>query len=167
MSGKGDRRQLSMDGYFTVPREPSPTPAAFDFDAQLRNLITRAIKESEKSRAETAAAMTDLIFGDAGDGEITKAQIDSWTAPSRTDWRFPLCYLPALIQATGAVWLLDRIAQMVGCKVLIGEQALLAQWGALEIQDQKIKADKQRLKKLLGADAAERLLAGAGKGGRS
>ncbi len=135
---RGNRRQLDMDGYFAVPREPAPT----------------------------AAAMTDLIFGDAGDGEITKAQIDSWTAPSRADWRFPLCYLPALIQATGAVWLLDKIAETVGCKVLIGEQALLAQWGALEIQDQKIRSDKRRLKQLLGDDAAGRLLGGMGRCGR-
>lgn len=142
--------QLSMDRFFEVPRDRAPTPGSFDFDRQLRNLLNRAIKECPKSRAEIAAGMSDLVFGDAGDGEITKAQLDSWTAPSRGEWRFPLCYLPAFIQATGAVWLLDKIAEPVGCKVLAGAEIVDAQIGMLDGQIEELKKRQAALKKVRG-----------------
>ena len=134
----------------SVPREPEPVPGAFDFDLQLRNLLNRAIKESPKSRAEIAAAMTDLVFGDAGDGEITKVQLDSWTAPSRGDWRFPLCYLPAFVKAADAVWLLDKVAAMVGCKVLVGSEALDAELGRIQRKMAELKRRERAVKKVMG-----------------
>lgn len=146
--------QLSLDRYFEVERRPEPTPGALDYDARVRNLLSTAIKESDRSRAEIAAAMTDLVYGDAGEGEITKAQLDSWTAPSRADWRFPLAYLPAFVKATNAHWLLDTIAESVGCKVLVGAEAVMAQVGALELQERHIKGRKAALLKSLNADPA-------------
>lgn len=140
-------RQLNFDGYFEVPREPEPTAGSFGFDLELRNLLARAIKECPKSRAAIAAAMTDLVFGDAGDGEITKAQIDSWTAPSHGEWRFPLCYLPAFVKATDSVWLLDRIAGRLGCKVLAGGQIMDAQIGAVDGKIAELQEHLKRLKK--------------------
>ncbi len=102
--------------------------------------------------------MTMLLGADEDGFRVTKAILDAFTAPSRGDWKFPLLYLPAFIKATGAVWLLDLIAEKCGCKMLVGEEALLAKWGALELQEQRIRTEKARLRKALPPDAAERIL---------
>ena len=153
MAARADRRQLSLDQFFEAPRGPSPRPGSFDFRLEIRNALSRAGKESQPSRAEIAARMSDLIFGDSGDGEITKVQIDAWTAPSRDAWRFPLEYLPAFIEATAAHWLLDLIAEKVGCKALVGREVMDAELGRLRRRQEELRQQERDLKKLMGARA--------------
>lgn len=160
MAGRksSDPRQLSLDGYFAVPPAPEPQAGSFDFDRELRNSINLAIKECPQSRAKIAAAMTDLCFGDADAGEITKNMIDAWTAPSRSAWAFPAKYLPALVQATGAVWLLDQLAGKCGCRILVGEQALLAELGAVLLHEKHLRKRKARLEQAVPVEVLERLI---------
>jgi hypothetical protein len=153
-----DPRQMAFDSYFSVPRPTTPVPGTFGYDREVRNLLARALKECPQSRSVVAAAMTDLIFGDAGQGEITKAQIDGWTAESHEAWRFPLAYLPAFIQATGAIWILEQLADKCGCRILVGQEALLAEWGMLQVAEQQIRARQKALQKALPDDIAERIL---------
>lgn len=143
---KYDPRQSSFPGFFEVPRAAESAPGAFDFDGRLRRLLNDAVKRCDKSRAVIAAEMTDLVFGDAGEGEITKAQLDSWTAPSRGEWRFPLCYLPAFIKVTGAVDLLDAMAALVGCKVLAGEAVIDAELGRIDRQIAQLNERRKTIK---------------------
>lgn len=149
---------MSLDGYFAVPRDPEPKAGAFNISISLRNELSRALKESPMSRAKVALGMTELLFGDAGDGEVTKAQLDSWTAPSRDAWRMPLEYLPALIQVTGAVWLLDHLAEKCGCRVLVGEQALFARFGTMLAMQKSLAGKIADLKKALDQETLDRLL---------
>ena len=144
--------QLTLDGYFLTAQVPPAHTASFDIDAQLRNALSRALKECPQSRATVAARMTDLLFGDAGDGEVTKAQLDSWTAPSRDAWRFPLAYLPAFIEATGAVWLLDLIAERCGCKVVHGKAAVVLELGLLQATKTHIKRREAEIRKSVPKD---------------
>ncbi len=118
-----------------------------DHDLSFRNGLARALKESSLSRAQVAARMTDLMYGDAGESEVTKAQIDSWTAPSRDAWRFPLSHLPAFIQATGAVWLLETVAAACGCVVLTDEQAGLIELGEIRATQVRLDARERALLK--------------------
>ncbi len=161
MAAKGDDRQLSLDGYFAVPRAPESSPGSFNFSLELRNLLSRALKECLLSRAEIAARMTDLMYGDAGDGEITKAQIDSWTRSSDA-WRFPLEALPAFVETTGTYWLLDSIAERCGCRVLVGEQAMLAQLGAFMIHRKRLGDIEARIKREVPPGIVDRLVKQAG-----
>lgn len=148
--------QLTLDGYYAVER-PAHASGSLDFDRELRAALTRAVKETPKRRAEIAAEMTDLVFGEIGETEITKAQIDAWTAGSKIEWRFPLQYLPAFVQATGAVWLLDLVAGKCGCRVLVGEQALLAELGAIHLQKRELAARETAIKKAVPKPLLERL----------
>jgi len=152
-----DRRQLSLDGYFALPRPPQPLPGSHQFALQLRNILTRALKECPLSRSQVAARMTDLMYGDAGDGEVTKVQLDTWTR-SDPSWRFPLEALPAFIEATGAVWLLDVLAEKCGCRILVGEQALLAQLGAVILERKRLGELEASIKRSVPDDVIARLL---------
>lgn len=147
-----------MQRYFDVPRERRPNPGSCNFTLQFRNALSRALKEAPLSRIEVAAKMTELLFGDAGDGEVTKAQLDRYTAPSAEAWRFPLEYLPAFVQATGAVWLLDLVAERCGCRILQGEQALLAELGAIILHERRLKSERARIEKTVGSDVLDSLI---------
>lgn len=156
--------QMSFDQYFDLPRRDARGAGSFDIDGRLRRSLSEAIRDSGRSRAEIAAVMTDLVYGEA-EGEITKAQIDSWCAPSRGDWNFPVKYLPAFVQATGAIWLLDELAALVGCKVLAGEQALLAELGAILLHERRLKARRDEIEQSVPADLMEQLVRRLGGGG--
>lgn len=155
--------QLSLDGYFLLP-ERDDAAGSLNISLRFRNALTRALKQSPDSRSAVAARMTDLLFGDADDGEVTKAQIDAWTAPSRGAWRMPVEYLPAFVKATGAYWLLDDIAGPLGCRVLAGEEVALAELGAIALQKRQLSARESALKKSVGEEATARLAGKLGGG---
>jgi hypothetical protein len=83
------RDPLTVD-LFDVPVERAPKPGALD-GMQFRHMLSEQVKASPLSRHQIAARMSELVGH-----EITKHQLDSWTAESREGWRFPLEYLPAL-----------------------------------------------------------------------
>lgn len=164
MAKSPDPRQPS----FSFDAAPVPRPGSMQFGAELRSALARAIKECPKSRAVVAAEMTDLVFGDgAGEGnQVTVAMLDSWTAPSREAWRFPLEFFPAFVAATAAHWLLDLVAGKCGCRILIGDEAALADLAALRVRGEETRRAENELRKRIDPSAAERLLKRTG-GGRS
>lgn len=138
-----DPRQILMalDG--------SRAPAgSLNWDAELRAALSEAISLSGLSRAEVAAAMEQALGHDPH-YPISVSTLDAWTAPSRTDWRFPLLYLPAFIEATGATWLLARVAAKSGHQVVTGEAAIGAELGAVLAQQDELRSRERDLRKRL------------------
>ena len=129
---------------FEVPAAPAPIPGALNMSTEMRGLISNILKDCPKSRFEVAARMSELTGV-----EITKYQLDSWTAESRDGWRFPLEYAPALEVACETYRLTEWLASKRGCKVMVGKEALLAELGKIEQMEAELKAQKQALKKYL------------------
>ncbi len=130
---------LTLD-LFEVPVPTAPIPGALNFSHQLRRLLSDLLKASHYSREIIAARMSELT------GEtITKHQLDSWTAESREGWRFPIEYLPAFEVAVETHRVTTWLADLRGCKVLVGKEALDAEIGKLE----RLKEDAgKRIKQL-------------------
>lgn len=124
MKNRQDSLTLDM---FEVPVPTSPIPGALNFSHQLRRLLSDLLKNSPNSREIIAARMSELT-GDT----ITKHQLDSWTAESREGWRFPLEYLPSFEVAVETHQITSWMADLRGCKVLVGKEALDAEIGKLE-----------------------------------
>lgn len=127
-------------------------PGSLACDGEWRAALTKAIGDCGKGRAQIAAEMEELVGSDP-DYPISRALLDAWTAPSRTGHRFPVIYLPALIHATGAVWLLDLIARKCGRTVVTGEQAIAAELGMLEAEEAHIRERRRQLRRLIGGKA--------------
>lgn len=134
---------------FEVPVPREPVDGALDLNKQLRALISKVLKECSKDRHEIAAAMSRLTGQN-----ITKFQLDSWTAESREGWRFPLEYLPALEVACETHAITAWIVSVRGGKLLIGKEALEAELGKLTRQQQEISNRAKALKKTLGGRQA-------------
>lgn len=125
---------LTLD-LFEVPVARNPLPGALDVGLAVRHLISDLLKASALTRFDIAARMSELLGH-----EITKHQLDSWTAESREGWRFPLEYLPAFEVAVETHQITTWLADLRGCKVLVGKEALDAEIGKLE----RLKEDAAR-----------------------
>lgn len=133
---------LTLD-LFEVPVPTTPMPGALNFNLVLRRLLSDLLKACPLSRELVAARMSELT----GD-QITKHQLDSWTAESREGWRFPLEYLPAFEVAVETTGLIAWVANVRGGKILMGKEALDAEIGKLE----RLKEDAgKRIKQLKNA----------------
>ncbi len=82
--------------------------------------------------------------------EVTKHQLDSWTAESREGWRFPLEYLPALEVALETHALTAWLADLRGARLSVGREALEAQLGKVARMKDALAQQEKSLKRILG-----------------
>ena len=103
--------------------------------------------------SDVAAAISRMT-----DREISKHMLDRYSAITTEQWRFPLEALPALTKATGDFRLLELIADRCGCRVLRGEEAILAEIGALMLQQNATSSRLDLIKSHVPEPVMQRLL---------
>lgn len=145
---KRDPLTIDLFDMVIVPVARTPKPGALDINMQFRHVLSDEIKKSPLSRHQIAARMSELLGH-----EVTKHQLDSWTAESREGWRFPLEYLPALEVALETHEVLTWLAGIRGAKLAVGREALETQLGKLEHMKSELRKQEAAIKKLLGEQA--------------
>ena len=143
MSGRRSPDLLTAD-LFDVP-QPTPLSVSHDLDVPLREALNAALKACPQDRHHVAAEMSRLTGRN-----VTRYMLDSYTADSRDDHNFPFRYAAAFEVATGSHALTQLLAQNRGCKVLVGEESLLAELGRIEQAEANLKRRKDALKRYLG-----------------
>lgn len=138
-------RDLLTRDLFEVPAPPAPLPGALSIGPALRHLLADLLKSCPRQRFEIAAHMSELTGQD-----ISKHQLDSWTADSREGWRFPLEYLPAFEVAVQTHQITSWLAALRGCKVLVGKEVLDAEIGKLERFKEEAARKIRHLKQAMG-----------------
>lgn len=131
---------------FNIPRAPALTAGSLDYSVELAHVLAGALKKSPKSRYEIAARMSELIGH-----EITKSMLDAWTAESKPAWRFPFEYAAAFEVASESTALQELLGRKRGSRILEGDEALQAELGRLECEEQQVKQRRQAIRKYLGA----------------
>jgi hypothetical protein len=142
--------------FFEVPAAMRSDAGGHDIALAVRETLTDLLGAAGVQgcdRYEVAAQISRL-----SNHEISKHMLDRYTAPSADGWRFPLEALPALTQATGDYRLLELVAEACGCKVYRGEEALLAEIGALTMQERNVKARLTDLRKNVPDTVMDRLI---------
>ncbi|HWP96442.1 MAG TPA: hypothetical protein VN426_06295 [Syntrophomonadaceae bacterium] len=119
-------------------------PASFNISYRLRSEISEGLKQCPLSRFEVAARMSNLLGI-----EVTKSQLDSWTAESKDHHRFPAEYLPAYCAVTGYKEPLRMIARLVQCYVLESEEALLAELGRIDQSKRELTRKERTIRDFL------------------
>lgn len=124
----------------TVKTTNHQQPAgSFDIDRQFRAAISEALKHSPLSRWQIVARMSELTGS-----EITKSMLDSWTADSKEDHRFPAIFLPAFCEAVGCSEPLNLLGRLVGVFVLPGPEALRAEIRRIEEDISRKQTEKRK-----------------------
>lgn len=142
--------------FFTVPETPRSDPGGMDISLVVRDAIVALLSFASAhglDRHDVAAQVSRLTGRD-----MSKNMLDRYTAPSADDWRFPLEALPALTLATGDYRLLELVAEKCGCRIARGEEALLAEIGALMLQERSVKSRLGVLQKNLPTGMLDRLV---------
>lgn len=115
------------------------SPGGMAVDVSFRERVSDALRNCPLSRYQVAARMSELTGAD-----ITKTMLDSWTAESKEQHRFPAVFLPAFCEAVGSTELLRMLGQVVGAFVLPGPDALRAEIRKLEEEIEQKQAEKKR-----------------------
>ena len=116
--------------------------SVLNIDLLLRTTIAKAIKESNLSRIQIAAKMSVAL-----DIEISKTMLDAWTAESREGLnRFPACYLPAFCDAVQSIEPLKILADLNGCFVIQGPEALDLEMKRIEDKEKELTEKKRAVK---------------------
>lgn len=136
---------LTVD-MFDIPRAPAPTAGSLDYSVELAHTLSDALKACPKSRYEIAARMSELVGQ-----EISKTMLDAWTAESKSGWRFPFEYAAAFEAACESTCLQELLCRKRGSRILEGEEALLAELGRLDRDEQAVKQRRHAIRKYLGA----------------
>lgn len=144
------RRDSLTADLFEIPVPVSRLPGELAMGVQVRHQISELLKQSPLSRYEIASRMSELT----GE-EISKHSLDSWTAESRSGWRFPLEYLPALEVALESHAMTQWVGVVRGCKVLVGREAIDAEMGKIKKQQLELARREKALKKLLEGEFRE------------
>jgi len=137
-----DTNQLSLFETLKFLQEREAIPKAsgsMDIDRQFREAISEALKNCPLSRWQVAARMSELTGQ-----EITKAMLDSWTAESKENHRFPAIFLPAFCEAVGCSEPMKILGRPVGVFVLPGPEALRAEIRRLEEEIGKKQQEKKK-----------------------
>ena len=145
---QSDARQLTLEGWVDLGAGAPASPGNLSLGPTLCRWIAEAIEQSGKDRYAIAAELSRLTGDD-----IAKTTVDAWTAQAKRKWRMPLEYLPALIEATGQYWLLEKIAEAVGCRVLLAAEHVYYRLGKLEEESRRLKAQREYLSRLTTQDA--------------
>lgn len=139
-------RDTATADLFEVPVAPAPTGGSLAYHEELCAVLSLMIDEAIKrglirNRYDLAARMSELTGR-----EITKAQIDAWTAESKAEWRFPFEYSAAFESACDSIALQELLGRKRGTRILVGEEALLAEMGRIDRAEIELKNRKAALR---------------------
>jgi len=132
---------------FEIPEAPVPTGGSLDYATELCHTLSEMIDDGFKrgvirNRYDVAARMSELVGHD-----ITKAQIDAWTAQSKEGWRFPFEYAAAFEAACDSHRLQQLLGRKRGSRILVGREALHAELGKVREQRLELAARERALEK--------------------
>jgi hypothetical protein len=138
--------ELLAAGGFPVPGIPAAIPVlpgAFACADLVAEVLTRAIADSGRSRADVAAWMTSL-----SGTPVSVAMLNAWTAKSHGRHRFPFELAGAFCKATGSNALLDLLAQQLGARAIDGPDLLDLEAGRLARVADELDARRRRVREL-------------------
>ncbi len=124
-----------------TPPTPATLPAAL---AGLEQRVCRAVATILNSEDETreviAARMSELL-----DEDISRAMLDAYSSPARTEHKVPMSRFFALVAVTSRHDLLDPLIREIGAAVLVGTEVHTARLGHIDRQIASLKAERQRI----------------------
>ncbi len=129
---------------FIKDQQAAPNNGSLNIIREVKEALSEDLRHavdeynSEISRAQVAARMTDLI----GE-EITLSQVNNWTAASHPH-EMPVSYLPAFIRATGGQrHAAEVVSKHSGLYLLPGPDALRAEIQQFDEKERWARKEKR------------------------
>lgn len=128
-----DPRQLALS--FDAPPRVTPTEGMLaGLDRYVAGLVSRIVHEDPRSQGEVAAAMSAVL------GEKVSSQLlYAYAAEAKETHNISAARFMALCLATRRADALDALSQRIGCRVLEGEEFVLAQLGHVRAELKRLR----------------------------
>lgn len=138
---KDDPRQTSLLDLIQQAKTLRDTTSegSLCIQPRLSHCMSRVSRASGLSRFEIAGRMSHLLGQ-----EITVAQLDSWTAESKTQHRPPAEFLPAFCVAVGNNEPLHVLTDAAGLHCLPGPEVLRAEIQKLRETEKELAAERRK-----------------------
>lgn len=134
-----DPRQMALS--FDAPPRVTPTEGLLaGLDIYVAGLVSRIVQDDARSQAEVAAAIS-AVLGD----DVSVDMLYAYAAPAKTSHNISVARFLALIVATKRSDALDALVTRIGCRVLEGEEFVLAQLGHVQAELRRLKAVERDL----------------------
>jgi len=134
-----DPRQMSLS--FDAPARVTPTEGLLaGLDVYVAGLVARIVQDDPRSQNEIAAALS-AVLGEPVSGDMLYA----YAAPAKTTHNISVARFFALILATKRSDALDALSTRIGCRVLEGEEFVLAQLGHVRAERRRLDALEREL----------------------
>lgn len=130
--------QLGFD--FAVPAPPDCVGDLAGMERFISETVGTVIASDGRARELIAADMSLLL-----DDEVSRAMLDAYSSPARTEHKVPMSRFLALLVVTGRQDLLDPIARKIGAAVLVGEEVKTARLGHVRQQIKKLQQEEKAL----------------------
>lgn len=131
--------QMAFD--YDSPKPASGVAALAGLERRVCAMAGTLMATDGRPREIIAAEMSVLL-----DEEITRAMLDSYSSPARTDHRVPLSRFFALLLVTSRQDLLDPLAREIGAAVLVGDEVKTARLGQIARMKAALAEEERRLK---------------------
>ena len=110
------------------PPMPATLPAALaGLEQRICRTVGTILASDERSREAIAAEMSELL-----DEEVSRAMLDAYASPARTEHKVPMSRFLALVAVTSRHDLLDPLIREIGAAVLVGAEVHTARLGHID-----------------------------------
>ena len=115
-------------------------------DRVVASAIGQVLKDGPRSRYEVAAGISALL-----DDDVSKAMLDAYSAEAKDGHNISLARFLALVAETQRYDVLDAMCNRIGCKIVVGEEALTVELGHIQTQMERLKERERLLKRIAPA----------------
>ena len=130
--------QMGFD--FSVPMPAADAGELAGLERQINELVGTILNTDPRPREVIAAEMSVLL-----DDEISRAMLDAYASPARTEHKVPFSRLCALVVVTNRQDMLGPVMRKIGTALLVGDEVKTARMGQLQ---QRINAAQAELREL-------------------
>lgn len=126
------------------PPVPATSPAALaGIEARICRAVGTLLASDGRTREVIAAEMSVLL-----DEEVSRAMLDAYSSPARSDHRVPMSRFLALLAVTRRLDMLDPLIREIGGGVVVGAEVLTAQIGHLTQVVEQAQAELRAIKRV-------------------
>lgn len=142
MSGNGTKieqqNKLRLFGIIKRQQKHINIGGGINIMAEFRKALSKCIGLCELSRYQICARMSEIL-----DYEITVNMLNSWTAESHDQHRFPAEFLPALCNVIGSYEPIKVLIERTGHFLMPGEEALRSEIQKIDEDIKKLQDEKE------------------------
>lgn len=139
VKAKAHPGQLGFD--FTAPSPAKGVAALAGLERRISATVGTILASDQRPREVIAAEMSVLL-----DDEVSRAMLDAYSSPARSDHKVPMSRFLALLVVTSRQDLLDPLLREVGAALLVGDEVKTARLGQIEMLLAELQEERRALK---------------------